>query len=357
MFDTLSLRAGYSAIKMIRDEGLDLSRVRVLAGASGSAKFLVLTGIDRTLMSLFKGRTDPLYLVGTSIGAFRMAAFCQKNPLEAIDLLEEAYIAQRYDPGPTKEDISRETMKILDSYIDGPGIEEILSHPFMRISILASKCKSFVKSERSLLQWLGIGSAVALNLINRNLLGLFFERALFFKKGAPPPFTEMDQFPITTYDLTPANFKPALLSSGSIPIFMEGVSSIEGAPGTFRDGGILDYHLDIPFSSKDDELVLYPHFYETITPGWFDKRLNRVPHKEFMKNVVLVAPSRKFVNSLPLKKIPDRKDFMTMAGKDKDRMDSWEKVVEKNRQMGDEFAELVESGKSRQVVKPLLCKE
>jgi len=61
---------------IIQDEGLDMSRVKVIAGASGSAKFLVLTGIDRVLMSLFEERTDPLYLIGTSIGAFRMAAFC-----------------------------------------------------------------------------------------------------------------------------------------------------------------------------------------------------------------------------------------------------------------------------------------
>ncbi len=64
MFDTISIRAGHSAIKIIQDEGLDLSRVKVLAGASGSAKFLVLTGIDRVLISLFKWkyRGQALYI-------------------------------------------------------------------------------------------------------------------------------------------------------------------------------------------------------------------------------------------------------------------------------------------------------
>ncbi len=80
IMNNISILAGSKAIKIIKDEGLDLNRVKVLAGASGSAKFLVLTGIDRVLMDMFKNRIDPLYLIGTSIGAFRMAAFCQKDP-------------------------------------------------------------------------------------------------------------------------------------------------------------------------------------------------------------------------------------------------------------------------------------
>ena len=89
MFNNISILAGSKAIEIIRDEGLDISRVKVFAGASGSAKFLVLTGIDRVLISMFKDRVDPLYLIGTSIGAFRMAAFCNKNPFKAIEILEQ----------------------------------------------------------------------------------------------------------------------------------------------------------------------------------------------------------------------------------------------------------------------------
>ena len=103
-----------------------------------------------------------------------------------------------------------------------------------------------------------------------------------------------------THKLSEANFKQALLSSGSIPIVMEGVSDIDGIEGTFRDGGIIDYHLDIPFlPSEDDGLVLFPHFYQHITPGWFDKHLKRKANPKHMENVVLVSPSQAFVESLP----------------------------------------------------------
>jgi len=354
MFDSISVRAGSKAIGIIQDEGLDLSRVKVLAGASGSAKFLVLTGIDRVLMALFKDRTDPLYLIGTSIGAFRMAAFCQKDPLEAIGTLEREYIAQQYERKPTKADIAWETQRILNAYIDDREIESMLNHPFMKISFLSSKCKGLLKSDHFGLQLLGLGLAAGVNVLSRNRLGFFFERALFYGPGEKPPFACMNQFPMNLYGLTPSNFKTALISSGSIPIVMEGVSTIDGAPGLFRDGGILDYHLDIPFLPDNEEgLVLYPHFYENITPGWFDKHLNRKPSGKNMENVVLVAPSNQFVKRLPLAKIPDRKDFNTFKGKDTERMSYWKNVVEKNKQMGDEFYAAVHSGKIRQIVKPL----
>ena len=72
-----------------------------------------------------------------------------------------------------------------------------------------------------------------------------------------------------------------------------------------------------------------------------------------MENVVLVAPSPSFVENLPFKKIPDRKDFMTFKGKDEERRDYWKTVLEKNKRMGDDFFEAVQSGKVRQIVKPL----
>lgn len=353
MQGNISILAGPRALERVRDEGLNLSRVKVICGASGSAKFLVLTHIDRMLMQMFKGRKKPLYLVGTSIGAFRMAAFCQEDPLAAMDILESAYIRQQYGPGTTKKDVSRQTRKIINAFVDDRDIPGMLDHPFMRISILADKCRGLLKKESLWLQSMGIGLAAGVNLISRRGLKLFFERALFHVPDRKPPFSSMNEFPLNVYGLTPANFKDALLSSGSIPFAMEGVSDIDGAPGVFRDGGILDYHPDLPFLPEDDGLVLYPHFFETITPGWFDKKLNRKPIPDHMANVILVAPSPSFVRTLPFSKIPDRKDFTLFRGKDRERMAYWKIVVEKSRILGDELAEVIESGKIRSAIKAI----
>ena len=353
MFDHISILAGSRAIEIIRDEGLDLSRVKVLAGASGAAKFLVLTGIDRMLFSLFAGRRQPLYLIGTSIGAFRMAAYCSKNPMDALDRLETAYIEQRYETRPSRKDITAESWKIIDAFIGDDEVEGILNHPFMRISFLANKCKGLLKTESLFFQSLGMVTAAGLNLISRKSLCLFFERALFCSPAADPPFGGMNQFPLTCSRLTTVNFKTALLASGSIPVAMEGISGIPDVPGVFRDGGILDYHLDIPFLPDEDGFVLYPHFYEHITPGWFDKSLNRKPDPENMKNVVLIAPSRCFVEQLPLGRIPDRQDFKIFFGKDDLRIAYWKQAAKKNKILAEEFYEAVETGKIKELVKPL----
>ena len=72
-----------------------------------------------------------------------------------------------------------------------------------------------------------------------------------------------------------------------------------------------------------------------------------------MENVVLVAPSRKFVERLPLGKIPDRKDFTTFKGRDKERKAYWNTVLEENKKLGEEFFEAIQSKKIQQVIKPL----
>jgi len=96
-----------------------------------------------------------------------------------------------------------------------------------------------------------------------------------------------------SYPLTKRNLKKALLSSGSIPWVMDGVENIESAVGNFRDGGMVDYHLNLDFLPKSDGLVLYPHFYSHVIPGWFDKGSSRRPSENDMSNVILISPSEK----------------------------------------------------------------
>ncbi len=358
MLENISIRAGSRAIKIIREEGLNLARVKVLAGASGSAKFLVLAGLDKVLISMLKGRKKSLYLLGTSIGAFRMAAFCQSDPLAAIETLEREYIDQQYVLKPSKEEITGGTLKILNAYIDDQELSFMLNHPFMRLNFLSNRCKGLLKSDHYLGQCAGLGVAAGLNLLRRKFLGFCLERALFHPPGKLPPFSGMSEFPLVLHSLTPQNFKTALLSSGSIPLAMSGVSNIQGVPGVFMDGGILDYHLDLPFLPEDREnLVLFPHFYETITPGWFDKSLKRNPSASHMENVVVIAPSQKFIHTLPFSKIPDRKDFYAFKGNDQQRKIHWKNAADQSRLLGEDFFEAVQSGKIRHMVKPLKTTE
>ena len=64
-----------------------------------------------------------------------------------------------------------------------------------------------------------------------------------------------------------------MFASGSIPLLMRGVVDPAGAPaGVYRDGGLIDYHIDQPLVNADHAapLVLMPHFSDRLVPGWFE---------------------------------------------------------------------------------------
>ncbi len=348
MFENISVLAGEKAFEIIKNEGLDLDRVKFLVGASGAAKFLVLTGIDRVLMNMLKGRKKRLDLVGSSIGSFRMGAYLQKNPLEAINKLESGYINQFYTSNkPPKKVVTDESVRIMNSYISDGELDYMLNHPFMKVTLLAVKSKHFLNSENNLIQLANLASAGVLNKINRKYLKYYFERALF--TNSDTDFRFNDDFKLNKYKINRSNFKKALMASGSIPLVMEGVK-IDNLKGMFRDGGMIDYHPDIPFLPENsNDLVLFPHFYENITPGWLDKFTSRKANGAELQNTVIIAPSESFVNSLPYHKIPDRKDFETFS--DEERLKYWNKVVKMNKVLGDELYEAVESLKIKEIIK------
>ena len=141
------------------------------------------------------------------------------------------------------------------------------------------------------------------------------------------------------------------MATGSIPFILEAVSEIAGAkPGVYWDGGITDYHFDLPFNQQES-LVLYPHFSSAVIPGWFDKHIpwHKVNEANF-DNVVLVTPSEEFVAKLPYGKIPDRGDFNNFDFDD--RLKYWQTVLDSSRQLGDDFAECVATGKGLESVRP-----
>ena len=351
----LTLQAGPAAMRIIQERGLRPQDIRVIAGAAGGPKWLVLSGLDRMIFGAwFPDRTAPLFLVGSSIGAWRFAALSRRQPLEALDRFEAAYTHQRYESKPTAGEVSRESQKIMDDFLDDGGIREILAHPFLRLNLFSVRCNGLLASDAKLPLAAGLAGAALVNLCRRRLLSLFFQQTLFSDSRSVPPFLKGNGFSPRRVKLTGDNFRQALLASGSIPLVMNRVSDIPGAEkGAYRDGGIVDYHLDIPFGVKGDGLVLFPHYTDRIIPGWFDKRLTwRKPHPDHMAHVLMVSPSREFVADLPFGKIPDRNDFWQFFGDDDGRIGYWQTVSRKSRQLADELAELVESGRIAERVRP-----
>lgn len=354
--DTISVFAGAHALRTIREKGLRADDIKVVAGAAGGPKWLVLAALDRLLFSSwFADRKTPLLLVGASIGAWRFAALSRNEPLRALDAFQDAYIRQHYEHRPTPAEVTAESRRIMDAFMDERGIAEVLSHPVKRPSIMTVRCHWGTGDERKLPLLLGLGAAAFCNALDRRFLSPFFTRTVFHHPKQLPPFAAGDGFAPELAPLNALNFRDALLASGSIPLVMEGVPDIAGAqPGMYRDGGIVDYHLDIPFSTAENGLVLYPHYMPRIVPGWFDKQLKwRKPKRGHMRNVVMVSPSSAFIEKLPLSKIPDRNDFWLFENRDRERIAYWQRVVAESQRIADTFHDAVESGRIREIIRPM----
>ncbi|MFH1153356.1 MAG: patatin-like phospholipase family protein [Pseudomonadota bacterium] len=353
----LNFYGGRQAISVINDQGLSPQSVRVVAGAAGGPKWLVLGSMDKMLFSTwFAGRSKPLFLLGSSAGSWRFAAAAQKNPGQALERLRQAYIEQWYSSRPSPRDITRECNRIFRRFLDPDGVAQILGNPVLRLNILAVRSLGPVGSETRSVQAAGLVAAAMANAVKRDLLKFFFHRVLFYQSKDRPPFFGMNRFPIHHVPLSEANIQKALLASGSIPYVMEGVTGIPQAPpGVYRDGGALDYHLDIPFLENDLQgVVLFPHYTDRIIPGWLDKSLTRrLPGKANMDPVLMICPSKKFLDLLPGKKIPDRNDFQTFKGNNAERIRRWNKACGISDLLAEELYNTLDSGRLREVVRPL----
>jgi hypothetical protein len=343
MTEYLSIYAGKKAFGLIREQGFTPDMVEIVAGAAGGPKWLVLSGLDRAVFfRWFTHRDAPLYFVGSSAGAWRLGALALGE--KAYDSFLDAYVHQTYRIRPDAGMVSREILRILNSFLNDGGVEKILDHPYIRMNALSTRCRWPGSMERPYPLIFSMALGGLLNLVSRRLLGVSFSRTLFFDPRDKPPFFEMDGFPLQKAPITRENFRQVMMASGAMPVLIEGVRDVPGAlPGMYRDAGIIDYHVNIPFNSRS--IVLLPHYVDRITPGWFDKMLFwRKPDKRNLDNVVLLCPGKAFVEKLPNRKIPSREDFKDYWHRDADRIFFWRRVVSLTQILGEEFLEAVESG-------------
>ncbi len=348
----LVVYAGARARRIVEESGLRPDTVEVVAGAAGGPKWLVLDGLDEAIFSSWiTKRTRPLFLVGSSVGAWRFAALAQG--IDAHRRFREAYLAQRFTTVPTASQASAEIGKFLDAALADGGPSRALSHPHNRLNVLTVACRGPYALEHKHVLLVLMAAAGILNVFSRRLLGLFFTRVLFHDPRDLPPFHRLSGFGMRTVPLSEANLADSVMASGSMPVIMRGVRDIDGAgPGMYRDAGILDYHLAFDFGCTG--IVLYPHYTRRITPGWFDKPLPwRKPSSRALSSVLVVCPSESFVASLPLGRIPSREDFRLFWGRDDERAAYWKAVVDAGRVLGDEFLEALAKDTLARHIRPI----
>ena len=330
----LTLYAGSKAIRHIKSSGLSASDIKVIAGAAGGPKWLVLHGLDQFIFGDWLNKPkSPIHLIGSSIGAWRFSAYCRSDFNKAFKRFESLYFAQTYSQKPDKNEITTEITKILDGIFEDNGIDEILNNKNFKLNLFADRSRGILNNDYAFLLIPGLLLCTLANLLSRQSLNLFFKRTLFHNKTIPP-FFDMNDFPTDRVELDKENLRLAILASGSIPLIVNGINNIPNAPsGYYRDGGLIDYHMSLPYGI-DDGIVLLPHFSQTIYPGWLDKYLGiRKPDNKFLEHVLLLAPSESFIDSLPFGKIPDRSDFKRFIGNDIARIEYWKEVTKRSEEL------------------------
>ena len=76
----------------IAQSGLQPQHVGVIPGAAGGPKGLILGPLDRFIFGEWLAKSShEVHLVGASIGAWRMATACLKNPVAGFEQLEHDY--------------------------------------------------------------------------------------------------------------------------------------------------------------------------------------------------------------------------------------------------------------------------
>jgi hypothetical protein len=350
MFELLDIRLGAEARRRIEADGLAPEDIRCMPAAAGGPKGLALLPFDRLFAREWLPRVRSMELVGASIGAWRMASLAQDDPFAALDRLQHAYVrGQNYGERPSPSQVASVCRGLARAVFGAP---DLALRPGVALSVITARARGALADDRSRLAF---GRVALVNAASRRWLASHMERVVFHA-GVPSRLAPaFDAFGLTQIALTRDNAEDALLASGSIPLVCDPVRDVMAAPpGDYWDGGLIDYHLLLPYD-RYDGIVLYPHFVPYVTPGWLDKFLpwrKRPRRHHWLANVVLIAPSRAMLDRLPNRKLPDRSDFYKYGLDHAARIGAWERAIAES----ERFAEATLAWLNRpdfSVVRPL----
>ena len=121
----VSFRAGPGAIEHVRRHGLAPADIACIPAAAGGPKGLALLPFDRLFCrEWLQAPGLSIELMGASVGAWRMAALAQPDPIAALDRLQHAYVRdQNYAERPGPSDVAEAVTRIARAVLDGKPLE------------------------------------------------------------------------------------------------------------------------------------------------------------------------------------------------------------------------------------------
>jgi len=339
----LKLIAGKTARERIERDGLTPDLIRMVLGASGGPKWLILLGLDRFILGdWLPEASQKIDLVGSSIGGWRMTNAAHPDPGKFLERFVELYFQFRKSDAETPSKLTTASYKFLEDLFEGGEAERIMANQSRNLNIVTVRSKGISDQSSKWKEGAGILASAGANAVSRDHLAKFFERVVFHSGdhvACPDVWADFDRKDVKLRKDTLAD---VLMATGSIPFVADPIKNIAGAPqGIYRDGGVIDYHFDVPWD-YDQGIVLYPHFYGHIIPGWFDKKLqSRRARGRTWDQTLLLAPNEEFVSTLPGGKIPERNNFIEMT--DEDRLAYWTIVINESERLADEFNECLQN--------------
>lgn len=348
----LCLRAGSKAHAWIKQQGLSAQDIDTLPGAAGGPKGIGLVGLDQAIFGDFLPRHScRRTLIGSSIGSWRFASILAHGAKVGSERLAELYTHLYFHKKMQPQQVGQICQNMLSDLLGGQQ-QHLVDHPDYHLTVLSVKAQHIFKSDRKLPLLAAVTGIIGSNFIARKHNRLFMQRVISQPaQGTQFSLNCQDDFKTLYHTLTPDNVMQWLMASASIPGVMPAVRNIDNTSGSYRDGGLIDYHIDLPFASQG--IVLYPHFTDQITPGWFDKALKRSANPNNQSRTLLVSPSQQYLASLPLGRLPDRKDFTLSGLTQQQRIRYWQQSVAESQRMGDEFLEMVEKQNFAEYLQPL----
>lgn len=336
----LDIRAGSIATKLIQQHGLSAAQVDVIPGAAGGPKGLGIQGLDQAIFGDFLPQsTQRRTLIGASIGSWRFASIMAWGAKAGTERLAELYTHLDFPAKAKRTEITQICADMLQALL-ADRTTQLLEHPDYHLTIISVKAQHLFQSDKNLALLTAIAGIVGSNAIARKHTQHFMQRVISQPEHNMKFQLKPDDFYTHYQTLTQDNLHAWLMASASIPGVMNAVRNIPNAPqGSYRDGGLIDYHLDLDFQSQG--IVLYPHFTDHIVPGWFDKMWkSRKANAQSQARTLLLSPSAEYLKSLPLGRLPDRKDFNLKGLSPQKRIQLWKQCIAESQRMGDEFLEL-----------------
>lgn len=323
-----------------------------VAAAAGGPKWFTTYGLVRYIIDELTNDNLPRFYVGSSVGSWQMAAACTESPGDALDRLRSAYTNHIYSDKPDEQEISDACANIIMHMVDKESVS-IVKNEIKQLLIVTSRGKGLASYHNKFALSLGLGVAALGHTIKRSWLNNFMSREIFTNSQGLPFNESKDELNTKVHSLSQSNLIDAMRASGAIPLLMKAIN-IAGTSGTYWDGGIVDYHMALPYDRMDSRVVLLPHFSPYVLAGWFDKHLPYIRHadKEVMADVVLIHPSKYYVSRLPRKQISTLDDFEHYGLDQQSRISYWNQISEISLELGAELKDHIANGTLKDIIEP-----